>query len=136
VADCPPLEPGLIDFVYDLMPDGQAVAFDHYALRDYQYAAVRAEMTELTYVLDPRQPPWGADKTRSPGVFRRRIQYYGTIWYTLGLIGGRRRLVILTGTFEDVDNRSSEIRMARQEAAERRVDQIRREGWLCSDAAV
>jgi len=132
MTDCPPIELGLIDFVYDEMPDGQAVAFDHYALQNYQYASIRAELAELTSVLDARRPPWSADKTRARGVFRRSIPYYGTIWYTLALIAGRRRLLILTGTCGGVDDSDAKIRKARQEGAERRVEQIRREGWLCS----
>lgn len=132
MAACPPIECGMIDYVYDEMSDGQAVAFDHYALRSYQYAAIRAEMSELTSVLDARRPPWSADKTRSAAVFRRTVPYYGTIWYTFALIGGRRRLLILTGTCDGVDDRNAEIRKARQELAERRVELIRQEGWLCS----
>lgn len=131
MANCPPVQSGLVDFVYDKMPDGIAVAFDHYRWHDYQAAALRTEMYELTMVLDHRQPPWNRDKTRSPGVFRRRIPDFGTIWYTFALIDRRRRLVILTGTCESVDDRNAGVKSDRQEFAERRVEQLRIEGSLC-----
>ena len=131
MANCPPIQSGLVDFVYDKMSDGNAVAFDHYKWQPYQYAALRAEMYELTMVLDPRQPPWSRDKTRSSAVFRRKIQNYGTIWYTFALMARRRQLVILTGTCEGIDDQNAGVRSARQEFAEQRVEQLRREGALC-----
>jgi hypothetical protein len=131
MANCPPIRSGVVDFVYDEMPDGNAVAFDHYRLSGYQYAVLRAEMAELVDVLDPKEPPWIHDKTRSPAVFKRKIQYYGTIWYTFALIAGQRQLVILTGTCEGADDQNAGVRSARQQYAEQRVEQLRLEGYLC-----
>ena len=133
MANCPPVERGLIDFAYDKISNNGAVAFEGYSWKDYQAAAIRAELRDLVKVLDPKAPPWKGDETATAAVFRRKIPSFGTIWYTFVLINHVRFLFVLTGTCEGVDDRRSAVRRARQEAAKRRVDELRRDGSLCVD---
>jgi hypothetical protein len=131
MANCPPIQPGLVACAYDRMTDGRPIVFDHYVCKDFQAAAIRAELIELTNVLDAERPPWSSDKTAAEAVFRRKIPNFGTIWYTFILIGRRRCLLVLTGTCEGFDDGKKEVRKARQKFAERRVEEFRREGPLC-----
>jgi hypothetical protein len=131
MANCPPIQSGVIDFAYDKMTDGRPIAFNDHAWKDFQAAAIRAELNELVNILDASAPPWCGDKTTAPNVFRREVLNFGTIWYTFILLKGRRFLLVLTGTCEEVDDSNPKVMMARQGDAERRVSQLRLDGTLC-----
>ena len=120
---------GRIDWECARAADGSPALWNGYQFQGFQVAAWRAELAELTLIVDTTDPPW-ADDDIGHGLYRRAIVNYGTIWYTFVRRAGGRLLVMLVGTCDGVDDHKPAVHASREAHARHFVEDLRRAGIL------